>query len=98
MFVIVKCKCGNVLTDAYIRSEPSGQALQNSFAVVKDSDYLEFLREELEVVNGSEFISDSLIRASKYVSSLHICEICGRLIWIPSGDGVVRFYNLDNGK
>lgn len=88
----MKCKCGQVYsTLAEIEK-------CDSYLVVRDEDYQDFLSLELKVRSAkSERRKLSLIAESAYLyaGTLRRCYRCSRLMLKPPGDGAVEYYRED---
>jgi hypothetical protein len=88
----MKCICGFNFLDENVSGVVSGG---NSFAVVNDDSYAEFMEKEIEAYQSAE--APAIFEASRYVGSLHECPNCARVRFAPPNDGPVVFYVREDG-
>jgi hypothetical protein len=95
------CKCGASVRISHSQASDSHQ----SFAVVRDADFMQFIEIEHRVLTATtdEDQLAGIAEASEYVGSLFICANCDRLVFILSikdmergqGKDHVRFFRRE---
>jgi len=87
------CKCGKYYHDILVRDQ------NETYLVVRDRDYLEFLKLEQAAISSTSEGAKLRILAesSKYAGTLMRCSQCGRLIFRQPGGMPIEFYQLEIG-
>ncbi len=90
----VRCKCG------YGFTEKASKGLREfeSYAVIRDAEYQEFLKSEVEALraDNGETSLGAIAQSSTYVGTGMVCPDCSRLTLLLPGGGATVSYQLED--